>query len=210
MIYSLSEIDAQCKKAARGAGFAWGHAEEAGKAARWMAAMQLPGVILLAEYLLKYSKHPEHYQAPSLTGNDSDSNTSLCPLVTGACFCDGLIEFEDYVLRLDQVAYPLLLVRSVAMMSKQRQLTLVLSWEGTRIIFAQGRIQILEQSTLNASQTNQVTCENIVDGVNEQGQLAGSFGQFVDDLHWQALAELAHHTYVPSTEESRLGAGPSC
>ena len=207
MIYSLSEIDAQCKKAARGAGFEWGHSEEAGKAARWMAAMQLPGVILLAEYLLNYSKHPEQYQAPLPTENTSES--SLCPIVTGACICDGLIEFEDYVLRLDQVAYPLLLARSVAMMSKQRQLTLVLSWEGTRIIFAQGRIQLLEQSNLNVSQANQVTCENIVDGVNEQGQLAGSFGQFVDDLHWQALAELAHHTYVPATEESRLGAGPS-
>ena len=51
MIYSLSEIDAQCKKATRGAGFEWGHAEEAGKAARWLAKHELPGAALLAAYL---------------------------------------------------------------------------------------------------------------------------------------------------------------
>jgi len=34
--YSFTEIEAHCRKAARGAGYTWGEADELGKAARWL------------------------------------------------------------------------------------------------------------------------------------------------------------------------------
>ena len=43
MTFSLNEIEAIGKRAARGAGLPWGLAEEAGKAARWLTARGLPG-----------------------------------------------------------------------------------------------------------------------------------------------------------------------
>ncbi|MGC1487905.1 MAG: DUF3726 domain-containing protein, partial [Albidovulum sp.] len=45
--YSQSEIEALGIKAARGAGYDWGMAEEAGMAARWLAHEGLPGPELL-------------------------------------------------------------------------------------------------------------------------------------------------------------------
>ena len=62
MIYSLSEIDATCKKAARGSGLSWGYAEEAGKAARWLAAHQLPSTELLAAYLSERQKNTAYFR----------------------------------------------------------------------------------------------------------------------------------------------------
>ena len=37
MTYSLYEIEVTGKRAARGSGFSWGLAEEAGKATRWLS-----------------------------------------------------------------------------------------------------------------------------------------------------------------------------
>src|SRR5262249_9130674 len=42
MIVSLNEVETTILKAARGAGMAWGLAEEAAQAARWLAARRLP------------------------------------------------------------------------------------------------------------------------------------------------------------------------
>ncbi len=48
---SLNEIDAMARKAARGAGYAWGLAEEAGRAVRWLEARGLPGLAALLRHL---------------------------------------------------------------------------------------------------------------------------------------------------------------
>ena len=48
MNWSLNELDAMARKAARGAGYSWGLAEEAGRATRWLAAAGLPGPMCLA------------------------------------------------------------------------------------------------------------------------------------------------------------------
>jgi hypothetical protein len=41
--YSLTEIEAHTRKAARGAGYEWGEAEEMGKAVRWLCANGVNG-----------------------------------------------------------------------------------------------------------------------------------------------------------------------
>jgi hypothetical protein len=50
--YSLTEIETHCRKAARGAGYHWGEAEELGKAVRWLCANGING----AEQCLKLLK----------------------------------------------------------------------------------------------------------------------------------------------------------
>ena len=42
-MYSLGEIEAQCKKASKGVGLSWGLAEEAGLIARHLSEFNLPG-----------------------------------------------------------------------------------------------------------------------------------------------------------------------
>ncbi|MEL7259121.1 MAG: DUF3726 domain-containing protein, partial [Pseudomonadota bacterium] len=43
MSWSLNEVESLARKAARGAGYSWGLAEEAGKATRWTCAAGWPG-----------------------------------------------------------------------------------------------------------------------------------------------------------------------
>ena len=204
MIYSLSEIDATCKKAARGAGFSWGYAEETGKAARWLAAHQLPGVALLAEYLTLQQKNPEDYQG----------STARCPLLTGAMLCDsGHGEMETSVV-FEHVVYPLLLLPYLTQLSKAAGVGFRIQWPGAFIRCRNGAIYIKEKESIATAEATNVSCDwleaNATITMDESFvQEAGAVGQFIEASHWAALEALAHLTYVPATEESRLGAGPS-
>jgi hypothetical protein len=51
MKFSMNEVEAQAKKATRGAGYSWGLAEDAGKATRWLCHQGLDGVAELASLL---------------------------------------------------------------------------------------------------------------------------------------------------------------
>lgn len=57
MSWSLGEIADLSKKAARGAGFSWGLAEEAAWAVRWLAERNLPGPEALARALTDVDGH---------------------------------------------------------------------------------------------------------------------------------------------------------
>jgi hypothetical protein len=210
MIYSLSEIDAQCKKAARGAGFEWGHAEEAGKSARWLAAMQLPGAALLAAYLPEYSEQAGRYQSPYLRDGQPETDAILCPISTGARICDKVGLLIDHPLSVVQIVYPLLLLPSLAMISRHEQLSIDLSWEGAEVICSDGRVFILDHSSLTTALASRVNLQVVSDWESaEQGMSIGTSGQEVSDQDWDVLGGLAHRTYVPATEASRLGAGPA-
>ena len=73
MSYSLGELEALCLKAARGAGFSWGLAEEAGRAVRWLEARNLGGATALAGLLEATDKIPRD---------------DMCPIFFGASLAD--------------------------------------------------------------------------------------------------------------------------
>ncbi len=77
---SLSETQALCTKAARGAGFDWGHAEAAGHAAQWLAARGLPGCEMVLNRLRLDAMRPRaigaRHPAP------------LCPVHLGTALVD--------------------------------------------------------------------------------------------------------------------------
>ena len=111
---SLSEIEALCFKAARGAGLSWGEAEEAGWAAAWLARAGLSGPDLLLAWLndLGALKRPVpapgHWRAPA---------APLCPLRTGIALADhaGLAEGPGHApLCVQTVARPPLVLPFVA------------------------------------------------------------------------------------------------
>ncbi|PID44141.1 MAG: hypothetical protein CSB47_11680 [Proteobacteria bacterium] len=210
MMYSLSEIDAHCKKATRGAGFSWGHAEEAGKAARYLAAVQLPGAALLAQYLPEYSKNALHFQAPSLRTDASVSDVTLCPIQTAACLCDEAELLGEHPLVLGKVAYPLLLLPALQMIAANKGLLLDVSWDGVRLVCDQTGVMALGQANLDTPLASEVVVR-VLNGEEVTGRVkaAGVLGQDIDEKYWGTLADLAHKTYVPATEESRKGAGPA-
>lgn len=202
MIYSLSEIDANCKKAARGAGFSWGYAEEIGKAARWLAAYQLPGVALLAQYLPLRQEKPEDYLGIA----------QRCPILTGSGLCDGGRDEMQTSVSVEQVVYPLLLLPSLAQLSEAAGAALSVQWTGTHLTYQDGTIFIKEDAGITSNAATDVSCHWLdAEDAAETGdaQEKMTVGQWVDDEHWAALESLAHRTYVPATEASRRGAGPA-
>lgn len=204
MIYSLSEIDANCKKAARGAGLSWGYAEEAGKAARWLAAHQLAGASLLAGYLSLRHENPEDYQG----------SHPRCPLLAGAALCDGGHDDTKHSIVFADVVCPLLLLPYLAQLSQATGKGLRIQWLNTDINCRNGMILIKESDSIATDEATHVSCYWLEDdGISTINSLyvrpQGVVGQFIKNKDWQALESLAHNTYVPATEESRLGAGPT-
>ena len=205
MIYSLSEIDANCKKAARGAGLSWGYAEETGKAARWLAAHQLPGAELLAEYLTLRHENPDDYQG----------SYPRCPLLTGAILCDGGHDDRETSIVLEHVVYPLLLLPYLVQLSKAAGAGLRIQWPDTHIGCYDGVICIKENETITTVEATNISChwleaEDARARMNKSCVLeVGVVGQFIEADYWDALENLAHFTYVPATEQSRRGAGPA-
>ena len=203
MIYSLSEIDANCKKAARGAGLSWGYAEETGKAARWLAAHQLPGAELLAEYLTIRQKKAENSQGAH----------PHCPLLTGARLCDAAIDLKKTIV-LENIVYPLLLLPYLAQLSQAAGRGLRIQWTGTHISCHDGVVFIKENASIASREADMVGCCWLEPETHSpislgKEQKNGVTGQLIDSNDWAALEALAHFTYVPATEASRRGAGPS-
>ena len=212
-VYSLSEIEAHAKKAVRGAGFAWGYAEEAGKAVRLLAAHQLPGAIVLAAYLTERAAD-SGFSGPVVSGeawSAVEPTQALCPVLSGAVFCDharAVVKEGSHVL-LTELAYPLLVLPYMALLSRRLDCSLQISWDGVELTLHQGRLTLLanEGDALQTGRAERFSCRSIT--VEDAGQEAGNSGQVISDEIWLALNEFAYRTYVPATEASRRGAGPA-
>ena len=84
MNWSLNELDAMARKAARGAGYSWGLAEEAGRATRWLAAAGLPGPMCLAQLLAAVDGADFNDFTPAvLAGRCTADSGALCPRLCG-------------------------------------------------------------------------------------------------------------------------------
>jgi hypothetical protein len=91
IVCSLNEVEMYGRRAARGAGMCWGLAEEAGKAARWLAERGLPGVPLLAGLLTSNEGRRYESMAPVIVaGHWRAADGNLCPVCSGAALRDRL------------------------------------------------------------------------------------------------------------------------
>src|SRR3954463_11235493 len=89
MSWSLNEIEAEVKKAVRGAGLAWGLAEEGAKAARWLASRAIDPMPAVLDVLDRHARGNKISCAITLT-KDGHGNAPapLCPITFGASLCD--------------------------------------------------------------------------------------------------------------------------
>ncbi|MCO5127663.1 MAG: DUF3726 domain-containing protein [Rhodobacteraceae bacterium] len=134
---SRNEIETLCTKAARGTGFSWGLAEEAGRAAAWLHAQGLDGAAALLAHLeragdqagqaLPAAIAPGHWTAAG--------GVTLCPVALGASLVDfgGVPAAGGRGLALGPVGRPLMLLPFLAALSLARQTALSLSWDGGRV-----------------------------------------------------------------------------
>ena len=198
MSFSLNEVDATARKAARGAGYSWGLAEEAGKATRWLCAQGLDGCAALAALLQE--PRPE---TPTRKGAIWSGPGALCPLATGAALSDFAADLANGPIRLVEVAHPQLLLPFAAGAARHLGTVLTLSCD---TLTARTDGAGLDLATIPVPPgTSDVT-------VSIGGAMAGTRAKHTratsDPADWETLTGFAARTYAPATDASRrLGAG---
>lgn len=205
---SMSEIDALSRKAARGAGYEWGLAEEAGRAARWLADHNCDGPAMLLALLREIDGElPRYY--PAREGNTWTSPSGvLCPVCTGAALSDRAAEIgSGATIRLPSVIRPAILLPFAAMASRRLGRPLHLEIGGTGIgVGADGMSGGIDAVSGTLAQAP-VTLR-IATGV-AGAMVSAAPSAFVVSMDcWRGLDRFAQRTYVPASEQSRAsGAG---
>jgi hypothetical protein len=211
MIVALNEIESTVAKAARGAGYAWGLAEEAAQAARWLAANHLCWLPVLVELLERPAGWPAEptldLAASELRPRAKDG--LLDPLVAGALLSDlaALLPDEPAELAIGPVACPLLLLPFIARVAWRRETALQVWWSGAGVLVGAAGAVTAKGSGLTLPRTERALCR-APDGSLPRIRPPRPGGREVDDALWARLGVLAARTYVPASEASRIeGAG---
>ncbi len=206
MSWSLGEIEGLARKAARGAGFDWGMAEEAGKAVRWLASLGLPGPEALDAFLAAYDRTPHAQMRPvDVTAPVwTAAGGAVCPISAGVALCDiaqdaGL----PSEIQIPDCAYPLLLAPFVSAASEDGGHALLLAWEGGEFACAS---EIRRQTPAPMTPMGRAF---IRQGTAPGLPVPGCQLRYELDAEPAArLTELARRTHAPDTDASRIsGAG---
>lgn len=207
MSFALIEIEATAKKAARGAGYSWGMAEEAAWATRWLCANGIDGVNVLATLLSHVAGAELGGMAPStLRGDWQATGGAVCPLAAGTALSDAVTYWAENGKRLENVIAPGLLLPFAAASARQLGATLTVDWTGG-------------VSVTDGFATS-LTLRNDTGLVATAGQVRVAIGGALGvplpartratpcGADWATLNRFAQKTYAPNNEESRAsGAG---
>ncbi len=187
MSYALIEVEAMAKKAARGAGYSWGMAEEAAKAASWLCAQGLDGVAVLARALA----------SDAVGAGSLDAATGLS---------DTAASWQDTGTRMEAVSVPALVLPFVAYAARQLGKPTGVSWPGAQVVTDGRALSLHVENDAALLAPAGVVTVNPATVMGAAQPLQTRANPSPDD--WQALADLAQRTYAPETDESRLkGAG---
>lgn len=206
MRVSLNEVEAAAKKAARGAGYSWGMAEEAAKATRWLCANGFDGCGSLAA-LLRRSDNAEltEMATTTLTSEWRAASGALCPILVGAALSDNAKRLEQTEIRMVNVVEPMLVLPFAALAARQLGTTITVTWAGLRATTDGLNVGWSSDHDPIASTTNRVAISiGGTLGWTKPHQTRAAPQVAV----WGWLQQLAARTYAPATEQSRvLGAG---
>lgn len=205
---TLSEAEAYLRKAARACGLDWGIAEEAGKAARWLAAFGLPGPETMLRHLSGLAGRDYRQFAPDCGLEPwQASGGVLCPVITGAALADrSETMLGGTPIKLGCTAFPLLLTAALSQAAAYHRSAFTTCWAGVRVdCFAEGMTIGGKRDSILLAEVPHVCCcrENL-----EQPELLPSTTAYeIDDETFRQIERLALQTYVPASDESRAGAG---
>ncbi|MGR3461866.1 MAG: DUF3726 domain-containing protein [Roseovarius sp.] len=207
---SLSEINALCFKAARGAGLGWGEAEEAGWAAAWLSRAGFAGPEIILGWLADAATLARPAPSP---GRWAARARAHCPLRTGAALADfaGLPEGPGAeTLIVEHVAHPLVTLPFVARAAGRLDLGLSIGWAGFDVVLnATGRMSAFAMPGRDHRAPTIITIAPKHDPAPPDAarhhETATVAGVALGD--WQALDALALRITVPPSPQSRAGAG---
>lgn len=188
MSWSLNEVEALARKAARGAGYSWGEAEEAGAAVRWLEARALPGVASLAALLRR---------------RDDSALSETCPLQFGMSICDSGGSQMGQPSR--NLLAPVLFLPFLSWTAQRSGNPVTLRAGSWRAMLApDGGASLTSLSDI--PDRAQVRCQH--GGSALPFDLAPAMRAMCRMQDIEALGGFAARTYAPATEASRLsGAG---
>ncbi|MDA7427939.1 DUF3726 domain-containing protein [Primorskyibacter aestuariivivens] len=184
MSWSLVETEALARKAARGGGYSWGQAEDAGAAVRWLEARGLPGAAALADLL----------EMPGDAGS--------CPIALGTSLCDR--GEPPAPMTIAEMRAPVLLVPFLVWVAKPDDMYLAASLGAARIILGPDGVWLDDVHRLPERAGVQISGAKRPAAPPIAIRDRCSCGADV----MEALDRFALRTYAPATERSRLaGAG---
>ncbi len=206
---SLSEIDALCFKAARGAGLDWGEAEEAGWAAAWLSRAGLAGPTIILGWLNDLGALERPAPAP---GRWAPGARAQCPLRTGIALADfaGLAEGPgEHPLTVVAVAHPRVTLPFLSRAARRLGLGLSIGWGGGRVLLdTAGRLSAsaipADDHPGGANMTIKAKAAPAPATATRDAALPLRPIALAD---WQALDALALRVTVPPSAQSRAGAG---
>lgn len=205
MSWSQNEIEAEVKKAMRGAGLAWGLAEEGAKAARWLAARAIDPMPAVIDVLDRHAGCDRISTAITLTDDGCWSAPApLCPITFGASFCDHARIIAGGTVA-GPVARPLLVVPFVARAARLLGRNISLTMDGDAMLL----LDRGEPGSWPVDRPDAVAlrCVATDDTAMAMQRMTASNIAIAPD-RWARLLAYAGRTYVPANERSRReGAG---
>lgn len=208
IVVSLAEIDAMGRKAARGAGHAWGMAEEAGRAARWLAAYRLPGPQRLAA-LLDVCDGAVSERAPVKTEPRWHAASGmLCGITCGSAISDRAADIAaGEAFELEAVAEPLMILPFLCRVARDLDFGVEFTVGDTRLVATPEGPVWPGPSNPDIPAASPVNVRR-ADGAAGTLRRHTPEGYAVPVAVWRTLDAYAARTYVPATEASRVsGAG---
>ena len=221
MWVSLNEIETTVLKSARGAGYSWGLAEEAAAAARWLAVRGEPWLRPLTHGVLRQMHRLESIESAVQQGTaigPSDPTRCLGPVSLLTALGDELITLPHAggELSLRSLAAPILIMPTLARLSKRFDRTLLVRWPSVALECRAGEIfaAAAGRGGLDSVAADWV---NLAWATGQSTELAGAStlrhqGAEVDDALWRQLSEFGHRNFVAESETARVrgsGAGLS-
>ncbi|MBX2886200.1 MAG: DUF3726 domain-containing protein [Granulosicoccus sp.] len=208
---ALNEVDALAKKAARGAGYHWGMATEAGKSTRFLCQYGIDGCQALSRCLNQLDQEPASNVSPQLdTETWCARGKFMCPIAAGTALSDFVDQLSSSGLNMRRIVEPGLLIYHVVECAKRRESVVSLSWGRIRIV-----VDRFDLCTDNCHETSEAFEDFF--GIHDvqlafEGQLrtrrARQTRASPQLESWDCLNLYASRTYAPATDESRQkGAG---
>jgi len=212
MKVSLNQIEQTARKAARGAGYAWGLADDVGRALRWLHAYRLDGAHALAAHLdcIDGDDAGGNLAAPvALTGVWRAATGALDPLLTGASLADSVDALLGDAgagdgVETAAIAHPLLAAAFIICAAESDDRAFEVTWQDCELHCARGRVRL--SGAVEATVAPFMRCR--LCDASFRGRAPRIGESTVDVDAWKTLQRHAGRTHVAATAASRLtGAG---
>ena len=209
MTWSLNELEAEAKKAIRGAGLSWGLSEDGAKAIRWLAAHGVDPLPALDDVLGRHDRKAIATELRLTETGRWQAGAQICPIVLGATLCDDAYRLPARAFVAGPVAQPVLLIPFAARAARFLKRALRLDFNGAQFVLTETGDPIGVLSAVITEDLPEVRCEIVAERLPlAPAKPASTGGVVADPQFWTRLSAYVHRTYVPASERSRReGAG---